>query len=65
MIAANLSDDKVGEVQEGGVAERVDEKEMEDREVRGEEKDEVMKVFTKSVRSLRYLYELIGYWRDA
>ena len=52
VIAANLSDDRVVEVQERGVVETVDEKEMEDREVRGEEKDEDVKVFTESVRSL-------------
>ena len=48
MIAANLRDGRVVEMQEHGVGGTVDEKEMED----GEEKDEDVKVFTESVRSL-------------
>ena len=48
MIAANLSHERVIKLQERGVVEMIDEKEMEDRE----EKDVDVKAFTESVRSL-------------
>lgn len=51
-VAANLSDERVGEVQERGVVEAVDEKQVEEEYVKGEEKIEDVTVLTKSVRSL-------------
>lgn len=52
-VAADFNDEVVGEQQERGVAERVDEKQMEEEiEAKVEEKDEDMKVMTESVRSL-------------
>lgn len=51
-VAAILSDERVGEVQERGVVEAVDEKQMEQEYVKGEEKIEDVTVLTKSVRSL-------------
>lgn len=51
-VAANLSDERAGEVQERGVTETVDEKQMEEEYVKGKEKNEDVKVLTKSVRSL-------------
>lgn len=51
-MAAILSDERVGEVQERGVVEAVDEKQMEQEYVKGEEKIEDVTVLTKSVRSL-------------
>ena len=52
-VAADFNDEGVGEQQERGVVERVDEKQMEEEtEVKVEEKDEDVKVMTESVRSL-------------
>ena len=51
-LTAILSDERDGEVQERGVIETVDEKQMEEREVKEEKKDEDVKVLTKSVRSM-------------
>ena len=51
-VAASLNDETMGEVQERGVIETVDEKQMEEQYVKGEEKNKDVKVLTKSVRSL-------------
>ncbi len=51
-LAANLSDEREAEVQERGVVETRDEKQMADREVKEEEKAENVKVSTKSVESM-------------
>lgn len=51
-MAASLSDEREGEVQERGIVETVDEKWMEDREVKEEEKDKDVKVLTMSVRTM-------------
>ncbi len=51
-VATDFNDEGVGEQQERGVVERVDEKQMEETEVKVEEKDEDVKVMTESVRSL-------------
>ena len=51
-LAASLSDEREGEVQERGIVETVDEKWMEDREVKEEEKDKDVKVLTMSVRTM-------------
>ena len=56
MITINLSDEGLGEVQERGVFETVNEKEMENRGIRGEEKDEDVKVFTESVSGLELIF---------
>ena len=51
-LAANLSDEREGEVQERGVVETMDEKQMADSELKEEEKAENVKVLTKSVESM-------------
>lgn len=51
-MTTNFSDEREGEVQERGVVETVDEKQAETRKVKEEEKDEDVKVLTKSVRSM-------------
>ena len=56
MITINLSEEGVGEVQERGVFETVNEKEMENRKIRAEGKDEDVKVFTESISGLELLF---------
>ena len=51
-IAASVNDKREYDVQERGVVEAVDEKWMEEREVKEEEKDEDVKVLTESVRRM-------------
>ncbi len=51
-LAANLSDEREGEVQERGVVETMDEKQIANREVKEEEKAENVKVSTKSIESM-------------
>lgn len=51
-LAAGLSEGEEGEQQERGVIETMDEKKVEAGEVKEEEKDEDVKVLTKSVRSV-------------
>ena len=51
-LAATWSDDRDAERPELGVVETLDEKQMEERQGKAEEKDEDVKVLTKSVRSV-------------
>lgn len=48
----NLTNEKMNEMQKREIVETVNKKKMEEREMRGEKKDEDVKVFAKSVRSL-------------
>lgn len=47
-----MSDEREGEVQERGVVETMDEKQIANREVKEEEKAENVKVSTKSIESM-------------